>query len=378
MSIYYVIFWSLSFFSFLEQFTNISKKAKKSIISVYSVLFIIMSTVYAGILGDYKQYEDFFYYVTANDLKYIFNGWFEFLYTLVNLAVKLMIPNYVALRFFLALFVILLWHLIYTTDKISIIGKNSISAMLIVWSLNFGNVFIARSTIVIALCLFSMKYVERKDFQKFLACTMIAIGFHTMSICWLPVYMIYHNVRHRIIYAFSILSFLFIMLFYNKIPAILEMAAFIAPQRIQRSLYTYISYGTSNMLGMNYSMGFIILKGMANIFLLITAFSYLNFRYRKRCCLKNKCFENYFKVYLIGTVIYAVSMPVSVGLSRAAIPFTLTSSFLLPHIFQLPELQKKMWVRLIVFMLFIMYLFFRFYLNIKNGTDEFKTIFSLM
>ncbi len=375
MSIYYIIFWSLVFFSFLEQFTNIRRGFKKYIVFLYSCLFVLMSTVYIGMLGDYHEYENFFYYVSLKDLRYVFNGWFEFLYTLVNLIVKIYVNNYVVLRFVLAVFVMSVWFEIYVSGMSSIIQNNSVFIMLIVWTLNFGNVFIARSTISIALCLYSMRYVEKKEFRNYFLCTAAAFGFHTMSICWIIVYPLFHKIKHQVIYLFSLLSMVFVMLFYDKIPGMLAIVARYSPPRIQRSLYVYINSGIENMFGMQYSMRFTILKGMANIFLMIALFRYLNFRYKKRADIEGVCFEKYFNVYLAGTAIYAVSMSVSIGLSRAAIPFTLTSAFLIPHIFNLPEMRRKIAFRFVVFVFLIMYLYLRFYLNIGNGTDDFNTIF---
>ncbi len=376
MDIYYIILFILFIFSFLEQFTNISQSAKKVIVFVFSLVYIFLSTFYEGDMGDYDSYKLFFQSVRIEYLYDPLNSWFEFLYTAVNYAVRLITSDYIVLRFVLSVIVMSLWYQIYTYSESETIGKNSLTFMMLLWALGYGNIYITRSTVSIAICLFSLRYVEKRDIKRFLLCTAIATGFHTMSVVWLLVYPGFHWLKVKYTLCISMICFAGVLIFSDRFKIIFSLLGNVFGNRIQRSIDMYVSSGTGQMLGYAYDMRFTIIKGMANIFLMIIVFQCLSSRYARMSDGGFRYFNQYFNLYLIGTIMYVISMPVSIGLSRVAVPFTYISFFLLPHMFDLPEIKRNQAAKVIVFIGFFAYIFLRFYLNLGNGTEGYKTVFA--
>lgn len=367
MELYYIIFCILAFFSFIEEFAKIKTSTRTVVILFFSILYIFLSTIYEGIQGDYEAYSDFF---SLANIKYL-NGElytsFEYLYVLLNVIIRHFTEHYFVLRFVLASIVMIIWYKIYTYYSDDMIGKHSITIFTIMWAINVGNIFVVRSTVAIAICIFSLRYIERKEVGRYIVCTILATGFHTMAICWIFAYSVYY-LKHKRIWFFGILTCLMLL---SSIPKMIIDASGFMPVNVQEKIYQYVTYN-DEMFGLAYSVQFTIAKALFNIIFLIVVFQYISVRKRRLGDIRN--FDNCYNLYLAGTTLYIISMAASIVLSRMAVPFTTMQYFLLPHIFDLPEIKKSNTIKFLVFFLLLLYVFLRMYVNLRGTDYTFTTI----
>lgn len=370
MVLYMGVFTVLACLSFLELFHSFSNSVKKIVVIMFSVIFIILSTIYNGNMGDFISYQEYFNSLSLLNLIEAESNLYEYLYTFLNVIVGVFVKNYTMIRFFLALIVMSIWYFLYVGDKKADNIEYPITTILVLWALNFGNIFIIRSTISVSICAFSLRYIKKKDLKKFLITTLIACGFHTMSILWIPAYYIYHKSVWRKFY-YCIIFFL--LLIPNMIKNIVLWVGDHMGSYIRHKVFTYIGYGEITA-GVNYSILFITIKALANVMILLLIFNYIIYRKKKKKTLRDE--EGYLNLYLVGTIIYIMSLGSSLILARAALTYNCVQYFLLPKIFQLPEIKKSVTLKIAVFLLFATYLFLRFYLNIKSSNYiPFTTVF---
>lgn len=371
MNIYYMIFFCLVFLAFIEKFFYIPTRSKNCIILMYSLLLVYMSTIYSGKYGDKEVYELFFNAASSEMLLHPFNGWFEYLYTLLILICKWIFNSYIFSRFILAFVVFSLWYIILTSKRYYFSKDNCFMILLILWMLDIGNIFIARSTIAMTICIFSLRYIETKEFKKFFITTAIAIGFHTMSIIWIFAYFAYHYSRRYNLKMWGIIGCILPILIPSLFRNILIKITTISPVLVQRALHNYLNFDRSNMFGMEFSIRTTMIKGMANMLLLIVVFGYVLKRKKQHSSgssvMSINILEGYYVIYLLGAVLYAISLGISIALSRAALPFTHMSIFLLPQLFELPECKKNIGFRFLIFWVLVLYIFLRFMLNLRGN-----------
>lgn len=372
MAIYYIIFYTLAIFSFVEKFSNIKWRSKRNIIFLFSIVFIVLSTFYAGRMGDRDIYELFFNSASNEMLRHPFDGWFEYFYTILALLSKSIWNNYVFFRFVLALLVIGLWYKILSDKEEYLAKVNCLTILFVLWALYYCNIFIARSTIAITLCVYSIKYIEKKEFKKFLVILIFAIGFHTMSVVWIASYFIYQYRNNRRLMLWTFIAGFVTILSPTIFSTLLSKVIPFAPEYISRAFNNYLDAGRDEMFGMVFDIRLTIIKAMANMFILILLFMFIKRRERHNEIgeiAHNNRINGYFNLYLFGTILYNVSLAISIVLSRAAMPYTIVSVFLIPQIFELPEFKRSMASRLILFVIFLAYISLRFGLNMLSVDD---------
>lgn len=375
MTIYYVIFAALILFSFFENFAYISNSQKRIVVLGFTFLYIFLSTIYYGENADREVYEMFFNAANIEMVHHPFDGWFEYLYTLLILLIKAIHNNYVFSRFIIATIVMMIWYRILTDEDDQENINKVFMVMLVIWSLYLGNIFIARSTIAMTICIGSIKYIKKKDIPKFIFWSIIAVGFHTMTFIWLAAYWLYHKAKTKVLLFASIISAAITLLLPNIINQFLTLISRHSPYLVQRALQTYLTAGIDKMYGMEYDMRTTTIKAMANMALLLVLFLYLYKRSNVELTGDQEKFtmiQGEFNLYIFGTILYELSLGVSIALSRAAMPFTLVSAFLIPELLYLPEYRREPKSRLIAFFIFILYLSLRFVMNLK-GIGDFIT-----
>jgi hypothetical protein len=160
----------------------------------------------------------------------------------------------------------------------------------------------------------------------------------------------------------------------DKLPEIILWIGAHIGGYIQLKLTSYIMRGTQNNYDMNYTNEFTMMKAIANFLLLLLLFGYTLYRKKNLGIVGNM--ENYFNLYIAGMVIYLISFYTSIALSRASLAFTSVQFFLLPQIFDVPEIRKNIVVRFIGFVVFAAYLYLRMYMSLTGSAYvPFNTIF---
>lgn len=373
MAVYFSVFGILAILSYKELFGKYSVRAKRYTLIIISVAYIVLSSIYRGPMGDFYVYEEEFIKTDATHLTNIAGNHFEYLYELLSVIVRRFTSSYAIFRMVVAIIVIYLWYKIYIYKPTNNFNKYIITMLLSVWALTFGNIFIVRSTISVSICMFSLRYIIQKKPLKFLVCTCFAVGFHTMSIIWLPAYFIYNNKKIRkYLYILILMS----LLFSQSMPTVILFVCRIFGTTIYNRIAGYISYGLDNTFGMAPNRLYTLVKALANIGLLLLVFQTIIFFNNKRSkvhinnsqnlIVQRSVFNNSYNLYLCGVLIYVVALFTSLALSRAALPYTALQYILLPQVFECSIFKKKR-DRKLVFVVFIAYLLVRLLFTILGS-----------
>ncbi len=367
--LYWSIFLVLMAFSFLEISYKINIKVKQIIIWLFTVLFIVLSTFRTGVSGDRLTYKAYFESLQGLNGSNIFSGSFEPLYVILNMAVRLFTSNYFVFQFIEAIIVILCFRKVIV-NGISESQKYeySLTMLFIIWALKFGNIYIIRSTIAISFIIYSFQFIVKKDFKKFLVYTLIACGFHMLSVVWLFAYFIYYLKIKKQIYVLVGIC----VLFSKQIINFFVKFVYSSNVRLFIRIRSYLNRGTEEMYGLTYSHFEYVLKGSLNMVFLLLLFIFI---IKKARVSKNdvEILVGYNKLYIIGCLIYFFSMFMSQALGRAAQPYNSVQYLILPYLFSCFDKKTN---KMIVFIPFAVYLASRFLVTINSGYDiSFYSIF---
>ena len=337
--------WCLSF---AEIFVIIPQKRKKIIVFICSAVFVVISSIYAGPVGDFQSYKQ--YFINNNHL----DSRFELGYALLNIIVRHFTRYYWVFRMILAIIVMMIWMKVISSDRYPM------TMLFILWSITFCNIFIVRSTIAVAICTYSIKYIKNKNFRKFCICLFFAISFHTMSIIWLLAYFIYYkdNLKKLLYYIIAISA-----VFSSFIPKITIWVSSFMGSYINNRITHYISYGLQTT-ATYYSYGFTVIKAVANIGLLIAVFECVCHYKKKSNTMDDE--SHLLNLYLVGSIIYILTLFSSVILSRAALLYNAAQFFLLPRVFDVSVINKSRVIKLAAFVVLSVYLFLRMYYSVQS------------
>ncbi len=374
MFVYLGIFLILSILSYKELFDKFTTQGKKRVLIVISFIYIILSGIYRGPMGDFSAYQQEFINTNISHLINISSNRFEYLYEVLSVFVRFFTSSYAVFRIVIALFVMIIWYKIYIYEPCNCFNKYSMTILLVVWALTFGNIFIVRSTIAVSLSVFSLRYIYNKRLFAFLICTCIAFGFHRMAIVWLPAYFIFN---YKNAYKFLIVFIIAAMILTQYMPNIILTVSKIFGESIYKRIAAYIDRGLDATYGMSGSRIFSTIKAMLNMVFLIGLFVFIygtsysksifkqniNNEYKKIQC---RFFIGSCNLYLMGALLYVVALSTSMALTRAALPYTALQYILLPQVFESKTIQSNL-DKFIVFITLIVYLLLRMVLTILGA-----------
>ena len=370
MLLYSIVFILLMYFAFLDINLKNNKTIQRIIVYFFSIVFIFLSTIYCGEKGDYETYNYWFMELSFD--KYDTWIWWHFepLYTLLNVIAKEIYNEYWFLRMVLIIMVTTFWNQIYLREEVcNNCEKNYPCVLLFIcWALQFGNIFLIRSTVSVTFCLFSLRYIREKDIIKFIVATLCAIGFHYMAILWLLAYPLYYlNMRRRVWYFLLVLSYMLSDSILSNV--LLDLSKYL-PISIKYRIQYYINTGKMVTFNDVYSYHEQLFKASLSIISVIIIFELI-------LCfsgnVKNSV-NRYFNIYMFGAVIYASSFSLSLAMGRAAMPFTMIQILVLPEIFNMKWINSNIHNRLIVFLVFSLYLAMRMYVQTRNGYIPFTNM----
>lgn len=356
MNIYMAVFIILSLFTFIENFSDVSTKLTSCLIFFILIFYIFLSTFYIGEIGDYYSYKDVFFNATESTRH------FEVLYLTISRVIRTITCNYVVLRFILALFVMGLWGMVYT-EKYGQAKFYPFTMIWITWALNFGGIFVVRSSIAVVVCLYSIRFIINKEIKKYIYCLLIAIGFHTMAVLWGGAYFIYwlKPKFKKYLYICLIVSIIFPSLIK---PLVLKISLYMGSY-IHNRILNYMAYGNVTY-GSSYSSIFLITKALANMLVMVIAFEFI-LRNRRR---NNNIQYEYglLNLYLFGAIIYIISFQISIALGRAALPYTSVQFILLAQVLDISGIKKYISIKIVGFLIMFLYLFLRLYVTVNSGS----------
>jgi len=243
-------------------------------------------------------------------------------------------------------------------------------AIWISFCITFAGMLFVRQNVAAAVLLVSLIFAYRRQFIPFFIIVFFASLFHRTAWIFLIVYPFFNIVYRRRTIIIVIAAFVVVGLLMAKY--LLNVFASIFTGAIGDRINLYMKAGSSDN-SMTYSTTFVLIKGIANRCVLLGFFLYY-FTTNLRC--RNRMTNGLFNIYVIGTVLYCVLLPISLSLARIAVYMDIVQVFLVSMIL---SAQRNIANRLFLFLLFFTYYLMRFYTYLYSYKDEFipfKTIFS--
>lgn len=343
MSFYIIICIFFAGLSFYELFCRKDARILKTACIFSCVCLIIMSSIRGSCGGDYGTYKEVFERMT--DTSGLFseqNFFYEPLYSILQWVCKAVAGSFQFFLLVISFLVIGLEHRYAREFSMETSGMNAktensqlnrsrkadgkyyFTLFFILWALYNANIFAIRSSIALCFCLYSVKYIEKKELIKFIFCMLIAAGFHFSVLIFIAAYWIYH-VHCRLSVKLAACTAVTALLTATVRPAA-QAAASVIKGSIRAKINGYLyADGLMFATGITKSVFLIYGKAVLNIGVLITAGIFL-WKYHKN----DKKFEGCLNLYLTGCCLYLSTLTIGYAVARISIYY---------NIFQIPVLM---------------------------------------
>lgn len=344
--IYYLIAIIIISFSLIE---IIQRKKNIFILWIFFciyVLLILISGTRNNVGIDYKSYENIFYNI-KNGFVNLSNIGFEYGYYFINKIV----PSFWLLLLIIAIFSCSL--------KLKFIKDNS-EVIFISIFLYFTGYFlrfdmgILRQSIALAILMYSIKFIEKKNLSVFITVILISTLFHSTAIIFLIVYPL-ANKNYSLKKIYIILAISMILSFTSIGNLVYELIGIFNDSIIGEKLVVY-----SQDIKFSYHLIDInMLK--RGIFLIIFA-NVIKNKYSN-----NKKYNIYLNIYLIGVCIYYIFKSVAIISDRGSTYFNFIEILLFPIIL---KAYKNFIIKFLIIALIIVYGFFNLSTTINSSKIE--------
>lgn len=248
--LYYFIIISTSIALYISEIFRKAqyKKISKLLFVLSIILPITILAIRYNIGTDYVNYARNYYQITSysNIFTAFTSTHKEPIWIAFNFTVKYIFDDF---RYLIYISSILTWAIIFKgiykqKDSISIVIA-SLIALCTLYNASFN---IIRQVLAASLLLYSINYVERKQFSKFLVITLIAVGIHYISLMFLPVYWVI-NSNKKVAVPFKKRLFLIVSIlvvfFYQPILSFMGNFEILSKySRIYQLSYSGIGFGT--------------------------------------------------------------------------------------------------------------------------------------
>lgn len=360
MTIYVLILAILFVLSFIEIVTHDKKFSKAGFLFVV-FMFFILSFIRWETGTDWTSYYKIYSWISVPWES--FDNGMESGFNFVNHLGKMLFDSYTGVLF---LFSVILY--LSTIRFVSKLSYFPIATMLWYYCIAFAGMFYVRQNIALALLLVSLVFVDRKKFFPFLFFVFLASLFHRTAWIFLMVYPIYH--RYYKTRTLILLTFLFVVVGLGLSKYLLSFIGSLGLGVVSKKLESYLEMGLEEG-STTISTTLVLVKGFINkAFLLFVYFVFLD-KYRKI----DKRLNGLMNVYLLGVMLYCITLPLSVSLARIAVYMDIVQIFISSYLLYV---QKGLKSRALLFMLLTAYYSFRLYSSInmfKPAFIPFETIF---
>lgn len=248
--------------------------------------------------------------------------------------------------------------------------KYPMVALWITFCITFANMLFVRQNVAVAILTAALIPVYHKNFKLFIVLVFIASLFHRTSWIFLIAYPLFNTFYKQRTIIIITVSSIIVGLIVSKY--ILTLFGSLFSGVIESKINEYINLGSEDN-STNYSTTFILIKGIINRCFLLFFFI---FKFNERLRLKNHLINGLFNIYLLGTILYCIFLPISISLARAAVYMDISQVFLVAYIL---GAQKRIANKLLLFTVFSAYYIIRFYTYLMSYEDEFipyQTIFN--
>ena len=385
---HWIIFAILAILAFAESFTAIGKKTVIRICNVIILVVIFLSSIrWDQKISDWDSYYNVFQSITINSFSDLFfrHTWdFEFLFNFLLRIVKATFDNYLVVQIVMALVSVGLIYkstLYFYDDLVGKDEQNNIRChyialtLLIGWSTGCLNLYAVRTTMATSICLYSIRFIDKRNLKGFAICIAAALGFHMGAVAFIPAYYLYHmrfNAKQfaKFLVATAALSII-------GAPVLIKSAGILGGRIAHKVNGSYSqALGSSSISGVfAISNALIYVKAIANTALIILVILYLSAKLKNNSPLRPKV-DGTCNLFLFGAMLQAVFLPYSMTASRVVVFYLNQQFFILPLVLQVN--RKLITNKTIIFMLLLVYAAVKMYMLLSSheGYWTFNNILS--
>ena len=162
---------------------------------------MLLSSLRYGIGSDYESYEQIYRLIGATMRNaHIYEPVFSYLIMFMN---RLGLDFQWFIVFTSVVFLLLVYTVILEYSKSPCLSIYLLLAM----TFFFQSTNIIRQMVACAICLYSIQYIKERKLISFIVCVLLAFGFHTSGILFLPAYFLYRKRFNIKFYIISIVTF---------------------------------------------------------------------------------------------------------------------------------------------------------------------------
>ncbi len=363
MVIYIVVFFMLSLFSVID-LLKVNLFFKKIFFALVIVLLIIISGIRWETGPDWDSYFNFYddieFFVDESTLNFFEPG-----YTYLNLFAARLGWHYTTFLFFLAAVTIGLKGIVFSRHHTILF-----ILLFLYYCYYLADISSVRQFTAVSICLFGLKYIERRKFWSFLVCILLASAIHTSSIFFLLAYWFYQlRLSDRFLYGVLIAGFVIGLIGISGWVIQLAVSVIGVDATTAEKLLQYGEEGLETSHSnpyLSYALG--ILKRAFILPLLIYGKRYVSPSILPQ-------YQGFLNLLIFGNIIYFIfilSVPV---ITRLALPFLYMEIFLLAYLLvSLNDFKLKVFllILIMIFGAFRLYLFMSPYMDLYV---PFQTIF---
>lgn len=322
MSIYISLFLLLLLFSFYEIYFI---KINNLNYTLFIFSFIILVTLGSLRWNTGTDWDPYFRLFEDNDSLrsfLVYHGKYspEKGFLMMNYIVKRIYDNY---TFFL--FVCSVICLGFTFQFIKKYSSFPLFSIFLFYCFFLGFIFLTRQAIAVSIMLFSIRFIENRNFCKFFMVISLAATIHSSVILFIPSYWIYNNNYSNqtivIILLFSMLVGAFDLIL---IP--LKQIALLLGNNSKLGYRINVYIEDNDILNDNVNPTLVRLFSFSKRILIIPFLLY----FRKSIQERVPHFNGLFNLYIFGTVLFFCFYPISVISVRGSLIFTMLEIILIP------------------------------------------------
>ena len=364
MIFYYIIFFILFCFTALElKYKNRRYSYKTT--SFFLFIFFILSFIRWEVGTDWDSYFRYYNGIkgTLENVFYFEYNRFEIGYEIINHFAKSISNSYSFTLFIQAIIIYLFWA--KALIKLSVYPLLS---LFIFFCMSFASIFFVRQNIAMAILIFSVYFIDKKNWKAFLSLILLAFIMHRSSIVFLIAYPIYHKYYSSNKILFLLIISIFIGIFIGQ--SLLTYLGALGMGAISAKIEYYMSQGENDHFS-DFSITQILIKGSINRLFLFFIYMFVLNKFRK----KNKLINGLINLNILGMVLYFVLTPISLSLGRLTVYFDILQLLIIPYVF---HYLKNNNTKIILYIIISAYLALRLYSAIfafKEAFIPYKTIF---
>lgn len=349
MFFFFLIFFIVAFFSHLEINVGIEENTKKKIFIVLCVLFYILSFLRWEYGPDWEGYYRMYELYTWD-----FYEDHEIGFSYLIVAAKELIDHF---TFVLFAFSTILFF--FQTKGMAKMSVFPLTSLFVLTGTYFCNVAYVRQYIAVAITFYAIYYIEQRRFLYFLFFVLLATSIHYSALVFLPAWWVYHaDISRKKIVIFLVLS-----LFLSSLMSfLLQGIGGLLGQGVLMRSEGYLEEGYDYSDNATLSPQQTIIKAIFNRGFILAIGFYLFDKGSNE--IGN--IRNLFNLYCFGSILFFLSSPIALTLTRMSWFYDFVQILIIPSIFF--NIQNKR-TSIAVFSIMTIFLAAKLYMNIHSYDD---------